>query len=206
MGRATDRSAPIDVVGLSQGIMQISAGTSGRAHTCALTHQGGVKCWGDNAFGQLGDGTSTDRLTPVDVVGFTSGVVTTSTGGIYAGHTCALTSSGGVKCWGSNGYGQLGDGTNINRYTPVDVLGLSSGVTAISLGGDFSCALTEAGSVKCWGRGGRTGDGTTSNRNTPVNVVGLSSGMKAVTSGDGLAVHFLKLAASNVGGLTTLAS
>ena len=95
--------------------------SAGYYHTCAITHGGGVRCWGDNSFGQLGDGTNTDRSKPVDVTGVSSGVTAISAGGE---HTCVLTSGGGVKCWGYNLYGQLGYGTTRNRLKPVKVSGL----------------------------------------------------------------------------------
>ncbi|MEO8604797.1 MAG: hypothetical protein ABI629_19665, partial [bacterium] len=91
---------------------------AGGSHNCALTAGGGLKCWGANYAGQLGDATTTLRTTPVDVSGLSSGVLALAAG---RSHTCALTAGGGVKCWGYNGYGQLGDATTTLRTTPVDV-------------------------------------------------------------------------------------
>ena len=85
-------------------------------------------------------------------------------------HTCVLTTGGGVKCWGWNYFGQLGDGSTTNRLFPVDVISLGSGVQAISVGDSRSCALTAGGAVKCWGAG----------QSTPVDIAGLDGGVQAI--------------------------
>ena len=177
-GTATDRSTQVDVTGLTSGVAAVSTGSY---HTCAVTTTGGLKCWGSNRYGQLGDGTATDRSTQVDVTGLTSGVAAVSTGSF---HTCAVTTTGGLKCWGQNRYGQLGDGTTSIRSTPVDVSGLSARVAAVSAGLDHTCAPTTTGGLKCWGlnRYGQLGDGTTSTRATPVDVSGLSTGVAAASA------------------------
>ena len=104
--------------------------SGGGTHSCVVLNDGSVSCWGDNGVGQLGDGTTTDRTTPTPVdlgTGMTSIRVS---GSQY--FTCAVLNDGSAKCWGDNGYGQLGDGTTTNRSTPTPVLilGLVSGVPA----------------------------------------------------------------------------
>lgn len=105
----------IVVNGVVLHVIQIVAGQS---HTCAVTAAGGAKCWGYNGNSTLGDGTSTDRTTPVDVSGLTNSVTSISAG---SSHTCAVTTASSAKCWGINNNGQLGDSTTANRATPVDV-------------------------------------------------------------------------------------
>ena len=170
-GTRVQRNEPVDVNTLHSGVRAISLGFDSG---CALTTGGGVKCWGYNGNGQLGDGTRSTRKNPVDVFGLASGIDAISAGW---DHTCALTSGGGVKCWGNNAHGELGNGTRIDALKPVDVVGLGSGVAAVSAGFDHTCALLNSGGVKCWGNNatGELGDGTATSHRKPVNVVGLSN-------------------------------
>lgn len=180
-GTVVTRRAPVDVIGLTSGVTKISAGAS---QTCAIGPAGAAKCWGNNSNGQIGDGTKTIRLTPVDVIGLTSGVQSISTS-LSSPQTCAVTGAGGGKCWGSNSVGQLGDGTSVDKSTPVDVTGLTSGLSEISTGMNTTCALTTGGAAKCWGFGysGQLGNGTNSATSTFVDVSGLTSGVSSLNVG-----------------------
>ena len=169
-GGRSNRSTPVAVTGLTSGVTAVSAGY---AHTCAVTDSAGAKCWGPNYSGSLGDGTTIERRTPVDVVGLTSGVFAIAAG---AQHTCALTTSGGVECWGENWAGQLGDGTQTERHTPHDVPGLTTGVAAIAAAVDHTCVAMAEGGVKCWGNA--EDDGT-----IPVDVPDLTTKVTALAAG-----------------------
>jgi alpha-tubulin suppressor-like RCC1 family protein len=158
--------------------------TAGGYHTCAILDDGSVRCWGYNAYGQLGDGTTTNRNTPTALSSWPSGrtaVAITADGG---GHTCAILDDGSVRCWGWNDYGQLGDGTTTSRNTPTALSSWPSGRTAVAItaGGYHTCAILDDGSVRCWGSNsdGQLGDGTTTSRNTPTALSSWPSGRTAV--------------------------
>ena len=182
-GSTADSDLPADVSGLSGNISLITAGDG---HTCAATDAGIVSCWGRNAFGELGNGTIASSRSPVNVSGLTSVVAVASN---YL-HTCALTSEGGLggdggmKCWGNNDYGGLGDGTVWNSDVPVNVTGLNVNVIAIASGDWHSCALMRGGTVKCWGRNeqGQLGTGNFANTTVPADLSGLS-GVSAISAG-----------------------
>ena len=146
-GAIPERLTPVDVVALPSGVASVAAGSN---HTCAVTTAGGLKCWGINITGGLGDGTLIGTNAPVDVVGLTSGVAAVAGA---SGHTCAVTSVGGLKCWGQNRNGELGDGTLTHSTTPVYVVGLTSGVSSVSALKNHTCAVTTAGGLKCFGAG-----------------------------------------------------
>jgi alpha-tubulin suppressor-like RCC1 family protein len=152
-------SSPVQVVGMTS-VTQVAAGG---LHSLALRSDGTVWAWGNNFYGQLGDGTYTASSTPVQVPGLT-GVIQVSANAL---HSLALRSDGTVWQWGSDGI--------TDQPAPVEVPGLT-GVTKISAGGQFSLALRSDGTVWAWGRNqlGQLGDGTTTDSETPVQVKGLS--------------------------------
>ena len=185
-GTWVNTSPAVNVKGLTSGVTAI---TSGIMHSCALLGSGSVKCWGANNYGQLGDGTTSNRNEPAQVSGLTSGVVSISGG--YE-HTCAVLTNGEAKCWGRNGYGELGDGTTTHKNVPtsVKVDGQPiSGIASISGGLRHTCAITTGGAAKCWGYNALAslGNGTLTDSLTPVNVVGLDSGVLSIDAGKGFA-------------------
>jgi alpha-tubulin suppressor-like RCC1 family protein len=167
----THRFAPVAVTG-GLTFASLSLGT---LHTCGLTAQGAAYCWGSNSRGQLGDGSTTDRATPVAVTGgFAFEQI--AAGGFDLGYTCGLTTAGQAYCWGHNGGGQLGIGTQDQaaHSAPAPVSGVVV-FASLSAGlGSHTCGLTSAGSAFCWGANafGALGDGTTGSKFTPVAVTG----------------------------------
>ncbi len=215
-GATTDVSAPVVVRTSSSNANALSGVRSigvGDAHTCALLGSGTVRCWGAGGAGQLGDGSTADRSTPVTVHASSSSAsalsgVSAITGGSY--HTCALLANGTMKCWGYSDYGQLGDGTKTARSAPVTVRASSSSaaalssVSAIAGGGHHTCALLASGTVKCWGWGslGQLGDGASTDRSAAVTVH-ASSATSSALSGVGqraIAVGFGQTCALLVNG------
>ncbi|MBI5875088.1 MAG: hypothetical protein HZB81_04475 [Deltaproteobacteria bacterium] len=177
-----DKPTPVQVLGLTN----VTAIAGRSAHSLALKNDGTIWAWGDNYYGQLGDGTTETvwpygKSTPVQVLGLT-GITAVAVGD---GHSLALKNDGTVWAWGYNWYGRLGDGTNNSSNIPVHVLGLT-GITAVAVGGGHSLAIKNDGTVWAWGYNcwGQLGDGTTNSSNIPVQVLGLT-GITTVSAGIG---------------------
>ena len=170
-------------------VEQITADV-GNDHSCAVMVNGTVKCWGHNNYGQLGNNTTTDSLTPVpvsDIDGLSLDMTAVSVSSGF-GQTCALMADGTVQCWGANRYGQLGDNSSGDSLVPVSVSGidgLTPGTTAVNVttGNYHSCALMADGTVQCWGWNamGQLGDSTNVNSDVPVVVTGID-GLSAATT------------------------
>jgi RHS repeat-associated protein len=159
----------------------VAAVSAGYAHALALKADGTVWSWGSNQMGQLGDGTTQLRATPVQVVGAGSVGVLSNVVAISAGphHSVAVKSDGTVWSWGDNTYGELGNNSTSSSLAPVQVvgaggLGVMSGARSVVAGADHSLLLKLDGTVWAWGYNpyGGLGDGTTTNRSVPVQVVG----------------------------------
>ena len=177
-GGTTAQSAPLQVSALTGSYEDVSAGL---AHSLALRSDGVVYAWGANGEGQLGDGTTTSRLTPVQVANLTN-VTAIAAGGA---HSLALKADGGVWAWGRNAEGQLGDGTLTRRVRPVRV-GTLTGYASVAAGGFHSLALHADGRVRGWGANqyGQLGDGTLTGRRQPTLVPTLA-GINSVAAGGG---------------------
>ena len=177
----SDAVVPQQVMGLTSGVTQISAG---RKHTCAVV-EGRAFCWGKGISGQLGNNSDSNASTPRQVMGLTSGVTQISAGD---SHTCAVV-KGAAWCWGENAFLQLGNNAKEHTLVPKQVTGLTSGVTQISAGGRHTCAVVK-GRALCWGEGGdgRLGHNDRGNKEAdksrPTQVMGLRSGVTQISAGD----------------------
>jgi alpha-tubulin suppressor-like RCC1 family protein len=163
---------PLDV----SGVTNAAAIATGEAVSCAALTDGTVKCWGDNHYGSLGNGSTVSfSSVPVTVNGITDAVMVTSGGS----HSCALHANGMAACWGINWWNQLGDGAGAEGVSSPNPVGVEGTTDAIMLaaGGANTCALLRDRTLKCWGYGfhGELGNGTNPYRSGPVTVSGLAN-------------------------------
>ena len=170
--------------------------TAGGDHTCAVLSDGSVQCWGDNSYGELGNGNTTNSSLPVTVPGITNATAVTAGGedASPSGHSCAVLNSGMIQCWGDNNFGELGDGTAISGAitVPVTVVGITSAIAVASGDGDSNtCALLNGATginVWCWGSNGdgQLGNGSSgylTSSSVPELVTGITSAVAVAGSG-----------------------
>ncbi len=173
-GTTTDRRVATQATGMAAGVAKVSAG---KGHTCVLKANGQVWCWGRNWSGQVGDGTTTERTSGVQItwpVQPTPVITDLACGEEF---TCVVTADGGAWCFGENGYGQLGDDTITDHGTPAPVTGMESGVSDVEAGAQHTCLIKDDHSLWCWGNNyyGRLGDGTATERHLPVAVLNMDA-------------------------------
>jgi alpha-tubulin suppressor-like RCC1 family protein len=193
VGRSDLPVQVVDAAGTGT-LTSVQAIAAGAFHTCAALSDGSAWCWGQNDYGQLGDGTNNQSYTPVQVadatgVGTIANVQSIATG---AYHTCAALSDGSAWCWGQNTQAQLGDGSNNSSNTPVQVLGAGgmgtlTDVVEIAAGWWRTCALLTGNTLWCWGQG-PLGDGTTGSISHPVQVGLAQTSSPAVGHGHSCAL------------------
>ena len=161
-GGSGDKNTPTATASLGAGRTAIDI-TAGGTHTCAVLDNGSVACWGLNDYGQLGDGTTTNRNTPTQTLSLGRPAIAVEAGSHFS--TCALLDNGSVSCWGRNHKGQLGRGftnstADLSQRTPALTVPMPGGLPVVAL--DIShymvCGVLSDGSIACWGQygGGNT--------------------------------------------------
>jgi alpha-tubulin suppressor-like RCC1 family protein len=151
----------------------------GSNHSAAIDSEGNIFTWGYNYYGQLGDGTSTNRTTPTEITnqfGLVAGETITSVS-LGGSHSAAITSKGRIFTWGNNEFGQLGDGTSTSKNIPTEItsffnLNITEKISSISIGYSYSSAITSEGRIFTWGVNYSSvlGDGTTTHRYVPTDI------------------------------------
>ena len=212
-GGSGTQNAPVSVSGIDGVSQKAIAIATGASHSCAILQSGQVLCWGDNSYGQLGDGSGMSQPAPSQVFGIDG--ITQKAISIAAGtvHSCAVLDSGQVLCWGDNSYGQLGDGSSFDFITtgtftpsavPVPVVGIdgtSLKATAVSVSYSHSCAVLTSGKMLCWGDNdyGQLGDAQGSVYYEPAvgDLFYYTSVPVSVAGIDGISERALSLATSS---------
>jgi alpha-tubulin suppressor-like RCC1 family protein len=169
LGTGSDKfinSLPEKVTGLPNPVDQVASGST---YTCALDKTRTIWCWGDGAFGEIGLQPFKGSSTPVKVTTVTEKVLTFQAGWF---HTCYLTVSGRVSCWGKNQEGELGNASNISLAEPVSPVTMDKDVRMLAVGGQESCTVRDDDQVYCWGRNnyGQIGDHSRVDRLIPMAV------------------------------------
>jgi alpha-tubulin suppressor-like RCC1 family protein len=179
LGNGTEKRVednPVEVENIGDA-SQVAAGGD---DSCALLSTGHIDCWGDNMDGQLGDGSTTGSLTPVEVQDLVDPSQVTAGGDDERAHACGLLSTGHIDCWGSNQFGELGNGGSTKSDMPVEVQDITD-ATQVSAGDRSTCAVLATGHIDCWGS--QLGNGTDESSNTPVEVQDITNATQVAVGG-----------------------
>lgn len=187
IGTTTDQHSPTLVSALS-GSTVVSLSIGDGWHICATLDTGNLYCWGQNTYGSLGDGTTTDQDLPTLFSYQFPGGATIASITVGGHHTCAILTTGTLWCWGYNMYGQIGDNTIIDKHLPVQI-SLPTGTTVVyAMASNMAtCAISNTGVLYCWGLNdhGQLGDGINTDQHTPSPVsVLIGSTVASIAGGD----------------------
>jgi alpha-tubulin suppressor-like RCC1 family protein len=181
-GTTTSRSSPVTTAGAGTNWKQVATVAT---HTAAIKTDGTLWTWGNNGSGRVGDGTTTDRSSPVTTAGGGTNWKEVSVGGGINGFDAAIKTDGTLWTWGNNTNGRLGDGTTTPRSSPGTTAGGGSNWKQVSAGATHIGAIKTDGTLWTWGNNGsgRVGDGTTTDRSSPVTTAGGGTNWKQVSFG-----------------------
>lgn len=180
-GTMTMSETPVRVSILGSGVQSLALGFQ---HSCAVDASGVMWCWGNNAYGQLGNGTTSNSDVPVPTMTEFAGGAQSISMGYH--HSCATNGIGALYCWGYNNSGRLGDGTVTDRHVPTLVSNMASGIQAVSAGYVHTCAVDASGVFWCWGDNtyGELGDSSFGTGSLyPQAVKTLSIGVQTIALG-----------------------
>ena len=178
-GTTATTDVPVPVSGITDAVSLSSSSYDSNNNYCAVLATGGIDCWGQNNYGQLGNGTTVNSDIPVTVSGITNAISVSSDG---FENYCAVLATGGIDCWGNGVDGALGNGATVNSDVPVTVSGITNAVSVSSASNTSSlygnnCAVLATGGIDCWGQNyyGQLGNGTNIDSDVPVAVSGVAN-------------------------------
>ena len=175
---AVNRSSPVQTIASGTNWKSVAAGYF---HTAAIKTDGTLWTWGYNAYGELGDNTTTNRSSPVQTVSWGTNWKSVAAG---SNHTAAIKTDGTLWTWGYNGYGALGDNTTVTKSSPVQTVSWGTNWKSVAAGQYHTVAIKTDGTLWLWGWNnyGQLGDNTTTNRSSPVQTISSGTNWKSIAA------------------------
>ena len=190
-GTTTTRTTPVQITASNGSVTKFQNISSNFDHSIAIDIEGNLWGWGYNVYGQLGDGTTTDKTAPVQITASNGSVTKFQSVSVGSYHSLAIDINGNLWAWGSNSYGALGDGTGVMQTSPVQITASNGSVTkfqSVSVGNFYSLAIDIEGNLWAWGNNesGQLGNGTSINSSRPVQIIasnGTVTKFKGISAG-----------------------